>query len=445
MDLFRVVGGSKLNGEVQLAGAKNVALKICAASLLTRAEVVVHNVPHIRDVYLMIELLKHLGAKVRFDKHTLVLSSDSISAGKVPLDIGARLRTSALVMGPLLARYGQASVPNPGGCRIGARPINRLIEGLIQMGADITYNSEDGFFYGQADRLTGCEIEFSKNTHTGTEALILAAVLARGTTVLKNAASEVEVDDLIGFLSSMGARIKRIAPRQIVVEGVKTLGPAEYTIMSDRNEEVTFAVAAAAIGGNITVRNSQRDNLRSFINAFQSCGGSVTDHSDFITEYFCSSKLKPSDIVTAPHPGFMTDWQGPWALLMTQADGLSTLHETVFENRFSYVSQLIKMGADIDFYQPQVKDPKSVYNFNWNNSLSLNLQAIRIQGPRILHNAVLEIADLRAGATVLLAALVAGGESIITGIDQIDRGYEQIEDRLVSLGAHIIREEEAKL
>lgn len=441
MDKFIVQGGARLQGEIRLTGAKNVALKACVAALLTDEEVILHNIPNIRDVRFMLELIGTLGISYEINGYTVRLKRSGSPVSSVPLEIGARLRTSSLVIGPLLARFNAAVVPNPGGCRIGARPINRHIEALRLMGASIDYDPGDGNFHGSASGLHGAEIEFSKNTHTGTEAIILAAVLARGRTVIKNAAEEVEVEDLIRLLTSMGAVINRVGPREIHIEGVKRLGGTEYTIMYDRNEEVTFAVAAAVTGGSIAVRNSQTKSLEPFMTYFRQAGGIADETGDSVTVYSAGSQIHPTDITTKPHPGFMTDWQGPWAVYMTQADGISTIHETVFESRFAYVAELKKMGAHIDFFQPVVKDPEKLYNFNRPADSKLS-QAIRIKGPTRLHDAVLEMHDLRAGATLLIASLITSGRSYIHGIEHIDRGYENIEKRLGTLGAKIVRTSE---
>ncbi len=439
MDKFVVTGGVPLRGEITLGGAKNVALKIPVVSLLTDEEIVIGNVPQIRDVFFMLEVLRSLGVEARALGHTIRLKNGRIKSTTVPLEVGARLRSSSLVLGPMLARWGEARVPNPGGCRIGARPIDRHIEALREMGATIKYNSADGYFHAKANELHGVTLKFPKNTHTGTETLILAAVLAKGRTVLENAASEVEIDDLISALNLMGAKIKRTAPRTILIEGVDTLHGVEYKIMPDRNEEVTFAIAAALTDGEITVRGSQRPTLAAFLQIFSQAGGVVEELASDITRYRRGGPLKATNVVTGPHPAFMTDWQSPWAVLMTAASGKSTIHETVFESRFSYVAQLQKMGAQIEFFDPQVKNPIEFYNFNWKDRVKGYHQAIRISGPTKLHNAILTIDDLRAGATILLAALTAGGVSYIHGVEQIDRGYEKIEQKLNSLGALIAR------
>lgn len=442
MDTFTITGGYPLKGEMTLAGAKNVALKVLVTSLLTDEKIVIHNVPLLRDVYAMLDVLGDLGVTHALDGHTLTIQHTNTSSFTVPLESGARLRTSSMVLGPLLARYHEAAIPNPGGCRLGARPIDRHVDALKDMGAEISYRSDDGFFYAKASALHGATITFPKNTHTGTETLLLAAVLADGTTTLKNAAAEVEVDALIEILNTMGARVTRVAPREIVIEGVDSLHGTEYSVMPDRNEEVTFAIASAITNGQITIRDSQRSYLTSFLEQFTRAGGKYESVDDHTTTYSLGRELTNTDVITAPYPGFMTDWQAPWAVLMIRAKGVSTIHETVFESRFSYVSELRKMGALIDFFDPPVDNPEDFYNFNWKDRIEGYHQAIRITGPTKLHNAVLSIDDLRAGATLILAALTAEGESIIDGVEQVDRGYEKIEERLTGLGAHIRRVKE---
>ena len=443
MDTFIIKGGAPLRGEIRVGGAKNVALKILIASLLTDEEIVIHNVPHLKDVLSLIGVLQSLGVNAQVHAHDLTIRNGTIKKdATVPLDIGARLRTSSMVLGPLLARYGKANVPNPGGCRVGARPIDRHIEGLREMGAVIDYNSDDGFFHAHAAHLTGATIRFPKNTHTGTETIILAAVLASGQTVIENAAEEVEVDDLIACLNLMGAKIRRLTPRTIVIDGVKRLHGVDYTIMPDRNEEVTFAIAAAITHGNIVVKDSQLRHLGAFLEAFTKAGGTYQQIDANTTRYAGGDTLLPTDIVTGPHPGFMTDWQAPWAVCMTQARGVSTIHETVFESRFSYVSELKKMGAAIDFYDPDVTHPEQFYNFNWEDRKEGYHQVIRIKGPAKLHNAVLSADDIRAGASLVLAALTASGESYLENVDLVDRGYEDLEGRLSAIGASIRRKKE---
>lgn len=441
MEKFVIKGGQPLKGEVMVAGAKNAALKTVVASVLTDEEVVIENIPLISDLFLMVETAKRLGLSIEIDKKKRALFSKggSLKTNKIPLEVGARIRTSSMFLSPLLSRFGEAVIPNPGGCRIGCRPIDRHIEGLAKMGAKIYYDPSDGYFHAKAARLHGVDFTFSKNTHTGTETLILAAVKAEGRTVLTNAAQEPEVDDLIKLLNSMGARIDRVEQRKIVIEGVKKLRGTKYKIMADRNEIVTLAIAALASKGEVTIHGGKREYLKAFLAKVREAGGGWEPKGEEITRFFYQKNFRPTEIITGPYPSFMTDWQAPWALLMTQTQGLSTIHETVFESRFLYVFELRKMGAKIDFFDPQVSHPQKFYNFNWVDKKQNCHQGIKIFGPTPLHNAILEVSDLRAGATLVLAGMIAKGESTLFGVEQIDRGYEKIEERLNKLGADIKR------
>lgn len=438
MDKLKIAGGNKLKGEIKVSGAKNVAMKVILAGLLTGEVIHVKNVPLISSVSGTAAMLAPLGLKVAFNPdHSMLIDGGGLSSHTIPLEVGQLYRTASMVIGPLLARFGRAQVPNPGGCRIGKRPINRHIEGLTRMGAKITY--KDGYFFARTDKLKGARYRFASNTHTGTETLILAAVLAEGETVLDNAAQEPEIDNLIQLLNLMGAKVRRIKDRTIVIQGVRKLTGSEFTIMPDRNEVVTFAVAAIATGGDILVSHSQREYVKNFLKALDRIGGKWEPVTDDKTRFFAADRLKPTDITTLPYPGFMTDWQAPWALLMTQADGVSSVHETIYEDRFGFVEELRKMGARIDFYHPNVKDPAGFYNFNWTDRKNGNCQGIKIYGPVKLHNAVMEVSDLRAGITLVLAALLADGESTVRGVEHIDRGYENIDERLRKLGGRIQR------
>lgn len=434
MKKYAIRGGVKLSGAVTVSGSKNVVLKAIIAACLTDEEVILKNVPLISDMFSMLELVKEIGGSFTISGHTAKIRVKKIITHEIPLETGAKIRTSSMFLAPLLARVGEAIIPNPGGCRIGARPIDRHIEGLEMMGAKITYMSEDGYFHAKAKKLKGVEYTFVKNSHTGTETLILASVLAEGKTILKNAAEEPEVDDLIGLLSRMGAKIKREG-RTIIVIGVKKLHGAEFTISPDRNEVVTYAVASTLTGGEIIVKGVELSALATFLEKFKSAGGDWEEKQGGV-RFFASDGIKPVDIITGAHPGFMTDWQGPWAILMTQAEGVSKIHETVYENRFSYKTELQKMGAKITFYDPKITDPENFYNFNYDPN-NESRQAIKIKGKTPLHNAIMEIADLRAGATLVIAALIAEGESVIYGIEHLDRGYESFDERLKTLGAQI--------
>jgi len=341
-----------------------------------------------------------------------------------------------MFLSPLLIRTGKAIVPNPGGCRIGARPIDRTVDGLIKMGAAINYQSDDGFFYAETTGLKGITYSFDKNTHTGTETLIIASVLAKGTTVLNNAAEEPEINELIDLLNAMGANIKRTGERTIEIVGVDVLHGATCTILPDRNEVVTWAVAAYVTKGDIFIEGAVTAGLEEFLEKLDEAGASYEVSEDGI-RFFYERPLKATHIETRYYPGFMTDWQASWAVLMTQAQGESIIHETVFSNRFGYVKELKKMGAHIVSYDPDVADPESTYNFDIDEKSGKH--AIKITGPSQMHNAILSISDLRAGASLVIAALAATGETTIHGVHLIDRGYEKFVDKLVLLGANVIR------
>lgn len=439
MDKFIIKGGKKLKGEVEVSGAKNVALKVVVAACLTDEEVIIDNIPLISDFDVMVDIVKELGGKVKIKDHAAYVRMERFGKEKIALEAAAEVRTSAMFVAPLLARLNKATIPNPGGCRIGARPIDRTIAGLKKMGVNATYNSKDGFFHIKASNgLKGAQYRFEKNTHTGTETLIMAAVLARGRTVLRNGAEEPEVDELINFLNQMGAKVKRVKKRKIVIDGVTKLHGTRFSIAPDRNEIVTFAIAALITEGDITVKNVGKVGLLEFLEKLEQAGGGFEQKGKDLRFYY-KGELKGVNATTGFYPGFMTDWQGPWAVLMTKANGTSIIHETVYENRFSYVPQLLKMGAKIELFNPEIKNPKEIYNFNLTDNKSEYRHAARIMGPVKLHNAVVEIYDLRAGATLVLAALSAEGESVVFGVEHLDRGYEYFEKRVKKLGANIKR------
>ncbi len=438
MDKFVVVGGDTLRGSMSVSGAKNVALKALVASCLTEEEVTIHNVPLISDFFVMIDILKALGVSVKLQDHTIKICAGTLNDSAIPLDMAAKARTSAMFISPLLARKKEAIVPNPGGCRLGARPIDRIIEGITQMDAQITYHSDDGYFHAKTNGLKGIHYTFEKNTHTGTETLIIAAVLAKGITILKNAAEEPEIDELITLLHSMGAKIARSDKRQITIEGVEKLHGATYTIKPDRNEIVTFAIAAILTKGELFIKDAQDANLDAFLSLLDRARGGYEKRADGI-RFFYKEAIQSTDVTTDVYPGFMTDWQAPWAVLMTQAKGISTIHETVFENKLGYAADLKRMGVKLALYNPKVAESEKVYNFNLSDNSPEFFHAVRIFGPTELHNAVVKSLDIRAGAAIVLAALVAKGETNIHGVYLIDRGYEDFEKRLSDLGANIKR------
>jgi len=436
MEKYIIKGGNQLKGTTSVSGAKNVALKAMVAACLTDEEVIIHNTPNISDVHVMAEIIKELGGEITIEEHTAKILVKSFNKDSITLDQASHIRTSSMFIAPLLARNKRAIIPNPGGCRLGARPIDRTIQGLSDMGAVIEYRSDDGYFHAVTEELHGTDYRFEKNTHTGTETMIIAAVLAKGHTVLRNAAAEPEIEELINLLTAMGAKIRRSNERTIEIEGVGKLHGAEIRIDSDRNEVVTLAIAAIVTKGDIYVKGATRQGLVEFLEKLDEVGGGYEEKEDGI-RFFYKGELLATDVVTKPYPGFMTDWQAPWAVLMTQAQGESILHETVFENRFGYVKELKKMGANISLFNPLVEDPKEFYNFNLDDDKNGNYHAIRIKGPTPLHNAVVSISDLRAGASLVIAALAATGETTIHGTQYVKRGYEEFDKRLASLGATI--------
>lgn len=438
MEKFIITGGNKLKGTVQVSGAKNVALKALLAACLTEEEVVIKNVPLISDFFTMVDIMKDLGGSIRINDHHAYIQMKHFAKHEISLDVAARIRTSFMFLGPILLRVGEAIIPNPGGCRLGARPVDRLVDGLNQMGANIKYISEDGYFHAKSKGLHGTEYTFIKNTHTGTETLIIAAALAKGKTILENAAEEPEIDELIALLNAMGADIKRTGHRIIEINGVDKLHGAEYTIRPDRNEIVTFAIAAYVTKGDIFVKGAKPDAIKDFLDKCKEAGAPFEIKDDGIRFYY-TKPIKAVDVTTSPYPGFMTDWQAPWAVLMTQAKGTAVIHETVFEDKFGYITALKKMGADAELFNPKVKNPEKVYNFNLEDDKPEYSHAVKITGPAKLHNAVSTMMDLRAGAAVVIAALAAKGTSTIFGIEKIDRGYEDFENRIVRLGGDIQR------
>jgi UDP-N-acetylglucosamine 1-carboxyvinyltransferase len=441
MDTFIIEGGKPLSGEVTVGGAKNAALKLLVAACLTQEIVTLHNVPSIADVRTMISILRDIGVDVQEHGRSVTIHAHRIDKIEIPLEMAIKARTSIMFLAPLLLRNKRAIIPNPGGCRLGARPVDRTVAGLEVLGANISYNADDGYFHAETSGLHAGTYTFPKSTHIGTETMIIAAACAQGTTILKNAACEPEIDDLIGLINAMGGSVRRTQEREITIDGVQILHGAEWTIQPDRNEIVTFAITALATRGEILVRDAHRVPLESFHQVLSNTGAGIHIEEQGI-RYRYEKPLIACDVTTAIHPGFMTDWQAPWAVLMTQAIGEAVIHETVFENRFGYIKDLKKMGAKTRLFNPVVSDPEAVYSFNPEDDHPLYYHAVSITGPTQLHNAVVQMEDIRAGAAVVIAALAAKGRSTIFGIEKLDRGYEMFDKRLHDLGATIERRKE---
>lgn len=435
---FRITGGVPLRGTVAVSGAKNASYKLMIASLLGSTPSTLANLPEISDVVTVGEIIRSLGGEVTtIGPGQQRLDPRSLNGFAVADQYGEISRASTLFVAPLLARFGEARVPFPGGDRIGKRPLERHFDGLQKMGAVFTYTQ--GEIIAQADQLRGTHYRFAKNTHTGTETLIMAAVLARGTTVLENAALEPEIDDLIAFLNAMGAKIRRTGHRVIEIEGVAELTGATHTVMPDRNEAVSYACAALATKGDVTVSQVRPQDLTAFLEKLTEIGAGYEVRDQEI-RFFHQGELQATDLETAVHPGFMTDWQPLWAVLMCHAQGQSTIHETVMQNRFQYVEVLQAMGARIAIIQPTISgDPEQFYNFNWGDTESTDIRAIRITGPTHFVGGEFTAPDLRAGAITLIAALSGMGHTLLHGGEQIERGYSHIDQKLISLGANIER------
>lgn len=437
MAKYIIEGGTPLKGQIQILGAKNVGFKLMLSALLSDEASIISNVANNSNISWVSEAINNLGGKIEVvDAHTRSISGKGVSS-EVLSNENFVSRASSMFLPILLHRIGKAKVPVPTGDKIGHRPIDRHIEGLKSMGAKVKL---DGNFVEAetSGKLNGTSYRFEKNTHTGTETLILAACLANGSTVLENASIEPEVDDLISFLNKMGAKIKRKSTRTIEIEGVTGLNGAKHNVMPDRNEAVTFGCIALATKGDATVLSAEQKDLEPFIDKVKEARGGVELGKDKI-RFFHEEDILATSIDTAPHPGFMTDWQPLWSTLMTQATGESVIHETVFESRFAYVENLKRMGANIEFFSPKVENPENFYIFNWNKEAAQKPHAVKIQGPTKLYGKNLPVFDIRAGATLVLAALTAQGRSVLENVEHIERGYENFEGRLESLGAKIKR------
>ena len=420
-EIFRVEGGRQLSGTVSISGAKNAALKLFAAATLTGERCRLTNVPEIEDVRVMAETLRDLGVVVDHPADNIYeIASGDVEWLFVPLEAAAKMRASFILLGPLLARFGQVIISNPGGDRIGRRPVDLHVEAMRALGASIDYR--DGYYFARAPgRLRGGEVTFPFVSVMGTENAMLAATLAEGHTIIRPAAQEPEVDDLIDFLRAMGAAVERTRPDTIEVEGRKRLRGADHRVVPDRIETGTFIIAAAVTGGRITIKNAPCDHLGAFLETMDRVGVGVACESDTIEvdgRALNSGGFRACDIETAPYPGLATDLQPPTAVLLSQANGKSQIHETIFEDRLEWLSEVRRMGASVE-----VLDPHHA----------------TISGPSTLVGAEVEIGDLRAGASLILAALAAKGTTTIHGAHHVHRGYENIERKFLDLGASIAR------
>lgn len=418
MDKLIIHGGVPLYGEVDISGSKNAALPILAATILAAEPVKVTNVPDLHDVTTMMALLSHLGLRFMLDGSSMAIEVDAntVNCFEAPYDLVKAMRASILVLGPLLARYGRATVALPGGCAIGTRPIDFHVKGLQALGADLQI--VDGYIQAHCDgRLHGNVIEFDTVSVTGTENILMAAVLAEGQTTIKNAAREPEVGDLVKFLTTLGAKIRGAGTSTIIVEGVERLGGGEHRILPDRIEAGTYLTAAALTQGKIKVNNIAPENLLSLLIKLAEAGAKLSIGGDWIQLDMCNKRPNAVDICTAPYPAIATDMQAQLMAMNILAQGKSKITETVFENRFMHVQEMVRMGANINLH---------------NNTAVCT-------GVKKLAGALVKATDLRASAGLVLAGLAAEGKTDITHIYHIDRGYERIEEKLLQLGAHIKR------
>lgn len=414
MDKLKILGGLPLVGEVQAAGAKNAALPILCASLLTADPLELSNVPQLQDIATTIRLLKLLGVKTERDEERLTLQADSLVSTEAPYELVKTMRASILVLGPLLARFGEARVSLPGGCAIGQRPVDQHIKGLQAMGAQIEI--EQGFVVARATRLKGARIVTDMVTVTGTENLMMAACLAEGETILENAAREPEVVDLAKVLVAMGAQIEGAGTDRLVIRGVERLHGASHRIMADRIETGTFLCAAAACGGDVTVRATDPWSMDVTIDRLRETGATLTSGPDWV-RLQANGRPRAVSVRTAPYPGFATDMQAQFMAMDAVADGTATVVETIFENRFMHVQELRRLGANI--------------RIEGNTAI--------VQGVPALSGATVMATDLRASASLVIAGLAARGETTVERIYHLDRGYARMEARLQALGAQIER------
>ena len=416
MEKLLIKGGKSLSGQIDCSGAKNAALPVIAASILSSDDITLKNLPYLQDITTMFELIGSMGADISLDeKMNFKLNTSNLSNLEARYELVKTMRASILVLGSMVAKYGYAKIALPGGCAIGSRPVNYHLKALEKLGAEISLNN--GYIEAKAKKLTGANIEFEGVTVTGTENLIMAATLAEGLTTLTNVAKEPEISDLADFLNSMGAKISGAGTDEISIEGVEELTGTTFKIPADRIEAGTYLVAAAVTNGKITINKIDPKRMGSIIETLQRTGAEVNSNGNSISLDMTKNVIKPVDIVTAPFPGFPTDMQAQFTVLNCIGPGESSVTETIFENRFMHVQELNRMGTDI----------------------TINGTTAFINGVDSISGAQVMATDLRASASLILAGLIAKGETIVDRIYHIDRGYERIEEKLSNLGAEIIR------
>lgn len=418
MENFEIIGGKKLAGEIEVNGAKNAALKILCALVLSREKIKISNFPFIEDTERMMEILEDLGAMVSKDIENKIVEIDPGGINKTELNdnLVRKLRASIVIAGPMLSRFGKIDMPHPGGCVIGKRPIDMFLEGFSKLGAQVKWNEKGFSVEAEGGKLRGADIFFPKITVTGTETMMMTAVLAEGKTVLRNCAMEPEISVLAEYLNKCGAKIKGAGTSTIEIEGVEEISGGEFAVIPDRIETGTFVIMGLVTKSEVKVTNCIPEHLGAVIPILEKAGAKLEIGSDYIKTY--ESEIKATSITTHEYPGFATDIQSPYTLLMTQAAGTSIIHEAIFDGRLFFTDQLNTMGANIIMCDPY---------------------RVVVSGPSKLYGKKLTSPDLRAGITMILAGMIAEGKTVIDNIYQIDRGYEKIEERLAKLGAEIKR------
>ena len=415
MDKFVINGGKALKGEIEVSGAKNASLALMPATILTSGKTILNNTPELNDIYTMIKLLKELGAEINFNSHKLEINSSSINSFFAPYEHVKKMRASIYVLGPLLARFGQAKVSLPGGCAWGPRPVNLHLEGMKKLGAEI--DLEEGYIIAKTKKLVGTKINFDISSVGATGNVLMAAVLAKGTTVIYNAAMEPEITNLIEFLIKMGAKIEGENTSTLTVEGVDELKPTEFLTIPDRIEAGTMLVAAAITKGKIKLKNISSKYLTAVLSKLEDCGCKLTYQNDIIELDASNLKLKPTDVVTSVFPGFPTDMQAQWTALMSLSSGTASITDNIYLDRFKHVPELQRLGANI----------------------TVNENTAIVKGVSNLKAAKVMSTDLRASASLVLAGLAAEGTTEVLRVYHLDRGYQRIEEKLKSLGADIER------
>ena len=438
MSQITIEGGQPLVGTVTVSGSKNSALKLIAAAIFSNEDVILDNVPNIKNVTNDLEIIKALGGKVEWiDDNKLLINGGGINTYEIPQELGEKYRTAALHGAALAFRFGKVKVPFPGGCKIGPRPMNRWVETWKALGFKVD-SSEEGF-YLEANNLSGANINFKINTHMGTDVAILFSSFVPGETVISNAAEEPEIDDLIDLINVLGGNVVREEGRKIRVTGVQQFNGGEFKVQNDRNEVVTYAIAALVTNGNIVIKGANREHLLAFVNVLSKMNAKFEINEEEMRVWRTAEELMPVDVTTAPYPGFMTDWQPLITLLLTQTQGDSLVHDTVYWDRFDYIRELNRMGSKIELVSPTSQNLDVIvsddsYDFEKQGE---PLTIAKIQGGKSLRGSKLQIQDLRAGAALVLAALAAKGKSEIIGFENVERGYENFVEKLTALGALI--------